>query len=112
MAERTAGESLHVHPDHLEIVRNILQREIPERCVWAFGSRVTGHLLKRFSDLDLAVEGELTWDQRARLVEAFDESVLPIKVDLVETELLTPEFRMRIEQDFVPVQTRVAPCCR
>ena len=104
MAELTAARSLHLSPDHLEIVRSILRREVPGIRVWAFGSRATGYLVKRFSDLDLAVEGGLTWDQRARLVEAFDESLLPIKVDLVETELLTPEFRERIAKDFVPVQ--------
>ena len=81
-----------------------MRREVPGIRVGAVGSRATGYLVKRFSDLDLAVEGGLTWDQRARLVEAFDESLLPIKVDLVETELLTPEFRERIAKDFVPVQ--------
>ena len=102
MAEPSLG--LQLAADHLVLVRSILQRHIPGYRVWAFGSRATGHLLKRFSDLDLAVEGELTWEQRANLSEAFEESLLPMKVDVVETKLLDPDFHRRIAGDFMPVQ--------
>jgi predicted nucleotidyltransferase len=93
-------------PEHeWELVRSILKQHIPEKTVWAFGSRATGgRLLKRFSDLDLAVEGKLTWEEHATLAEAFDESLLPIKVDIVELGQVDAEFRGRIEKDFVVVQ--------
>jgi predicted nucleotidyltransferase len=83
----------------------ILRRHLPGRKVWAFGSRATGQRMKRFSDLDLAVDGEaLTLGERARLAEALEESALPFKVDVVELATVTPEFRTRIEPEFVPVQ--------
>ena len=104
MADATAVPALHLSPDQLRLVESVLARYIPGRGVWAFGSRATGHLLKPFSDLDLAVEGELNSEQRAALTEAFEESILPIKVDIVEMNLLDPEFRGRIERDFVAVQ--------
>jgi hypothetical protein len=50
-------------------------------------------MLKRFSDLDLAVEGKLPWQESAGLDEAFDESPLPNKVDVVELGLVGAEFR-------------------
>jgi predicted nucleotidyltransferase len=100
-----ATKTLHMPEHELEQVKAILQQHIPGRKVWAFGSRATGgRMLKRFSDLDLAVEGKLTWPERAELSEAFDESPLPIKVDVVELGLVDAEFRERIEKDFVVVK--------
>lgn len=101
LPERISG--LYLTPHEWEQVNAILVRLIPEKKVWAFGSRATGRRLKRFSDLDLAVEGRLAWAQRAALSEAFDESLLPFKVDVVELELVEAGFRERIEQDFVVV---------
>jgi len=95
---------LHLLPQELEIVRGILLRHIPEKKVWAFGSRATGVRLKRFSDLDLAVEGRLTAREGTGLEQDFDESLLPMKVDVVELDEVSAEFRARIEKDFVVVQ--------
>ena len=35
--------------------------------------------MKQFSDVDLKVEGELTWRERAGLAEELDESLLPVR---------------------------------
>ncbi len=101
----TAAHTLHLPENELEQVRAILRQYIPDRKVWAFGSRATGgRMLKRFSDLDLAVEGKLTAHESAGLADAFEESPLPVKVDVVELGLVDTEFRERIEKDFVVVQ--------
>ncbi len=91
---------IDVKPDDLAFVLNILKRELPERAVWAFGSRVGG-TAKPFSDLDLAIIGEepLSCDTRANLAEAFDESDLPFKVDLVDWATTAPAFRRIIEKN-------------
>jgi predicted nucleotidyltransferase len=47
---------LDVRSDHLMMVQTILRRNVPEREVWAFGSRVTGKA-KPTSDLDLCIIG-------------------------------------------------------
>jgi amidophosphoribosyltransferase len=96
--------------DDRYIVTRILAARVPERPVYAFGSRVTGHASRR-SDLDLAVGGsqELPLEVRAELVEDFTESDLPILVDIVDLNTVTPEFRNRIEQDFVPIQMPATP---
>ena len=100
-----AEKMLHLPQHELELVRAILKEHLPGKAVWVFGSRATGgRMLKRFSDLDLAVEGKLTWQESAGLTDAFEESLLPIKVDLVELGLVDAEFRERIEKDFVVVQ--------
>jgi len=39
------------------MVRDILHRSVPDRSIWAFGSRVTGKA-RCYSDLDLVVMGD------------------------------------------------------
>nr|WP_194301130.1 nucleotidyltransferase domain-containing protein [Acetobacter lambici] len=72
----------------------ILNEIVPDREVRAFGSRVTGKA-KPFSDLDLAVMGDepLSLETRARLEDAFSESELPWKVDVLDWALIDVEFQ-------------------
>lgn len=89
---------MHIEPHQLELVRTILCAHIPERKVWAFGSRVTGEHLKPFSDLDLAIGGAepLEWNTLANLREAFSASNLPFRVDLVDWATTSEAFRQII----------------
>ena len=91
--------------DDLRIVTAILSARVPDRPVYAFGSRATGQSRRR-SDLDLAIGGSmpLTLRQRSLLSDDFDESDLPIRVDIVDLNAITPEFRRRIERDFFLIQ--------
>jgi predicted nucleotidyltransferase len=93
---------LELSPGELEIVRGILGRHVPEREVWAFGSRVRGRA-KPYSDLDLAVLGEqpLGLSLRAELAEEFSESDLPFKVDLVDWATTSERFRQIIRREYV-----------
>lgn len=72
--------SLDVRPDHLKIVQDILSIHVPDRQVWAFGSRVTGKA-RETSDLDLAIMGDspLEFESLAALRDAFSESRIPYK---------------------------------
>jgi predicted nucleotidyltransferase len=91
-----------IEPHQWRELSAILRNHLPGRRIFAFGSRATRVRLKRFSDLDLAVDGsELTLRDAAMLDEALDESRLPFKVDVVCLEALTPEFRSRIEPDLI-----------
>lgn len=102
--------SITMEPHQWQELSTILQTHLPGRRILAFGSRATGHRVKRFSDLDLAIDGNpLPMKQVALLDKALDESRLPFKVDVVELALLTPEFRARIEPDLVLVQEATAP---
>jgi predicted nucleotidyltransferase len=77
--------------------------------VYAFGSRATGCARCR-SNLDLAVGGQepLSLAAEATLADEFDESGLPIEVDVVDLNAIEPEFRQRIERDFILIQPGTA----
>jgi predicted nucleotidyltransferase len=97
--------TLDLQSDDLETVRAILRRCVPEREVRAFGSRVGGSV-KRFSDLDLAIMGDepLPLTVLADLREAFDESDLPFRVDLVEWAVTHPAFQAINDRQCVVLQ--------
>ena len=70
----------------------------------AFGSRVTGRA-RRFSDLDVALDAGrcLTLREEAALADAFDESDLPWRVDVVDLAACSPTFRSIVEAQAVPL---------
>ena len=89
--------SIDLEPRVLQEVQEILRQHVPEYEIWAFGSRVGGGA-KRFSDLDLAVVSAAAMPVRrlALLASAFEESDLPLKVDVVDLQSTAPAFRQRI----------------
>lgn len=91
---------IDLEEDHLKMVRAILAQYAPDATVWAFGSRVQGRAWK-FSDLDLAVDAgsPLTLRSLRELKEAFQESRLPIKVDVLDLCAISNDFRACIEQE-------------
>ena len=92
-------------PGDLALVKSILRDHVPERRILAFGSRVMG-MVKAYSDLDLCLMGDtpLELNRLAHLEEAFSESTLPIKVDIVSWASLTEFFRRIIEENSVIIQ--------
>jgi predicted nucleotidyltransferase len=89
------------------IVNEILQRFLPDREVWAFGSRAKW-TAKKYSDLDLAVIADepLSIELMAEMNEAFQESALPFKVDVADWAEINPSFRKVIESHHVVLKTR------
>ena len=97
---------LDIDAGWLKIVQPILERHLPGRPVFAFGSRTRG-CARRRSDLDLAVGGteRLTIRTIANIKEDFSESDLPIFVDVLDMNSVEAGFLKRIEPDFVVVQS-------
>ena len=97
--------SLDIRPDHLKIVEEILKKHLPDREVWAFGSRVNG-TAKETSDLDLVVIGEnpLDFQTLGALRDDFSESNLPYKVDVVDWAKIGETFREIIRKDKVVIR--------
>ena len=96
---------IDIRPDHLQIVRDILHKHVPQYEVWAFGSRAKW-MAKQYSDLDLAVitDNPLSLSVSASLSDDFSESDLPWKVDVVDWATTSESFRKIIERDKVVVQ--------
>lgn len=101
-----SNPKLDLRPNDWLEVERILKDVVPEFEVWAFGSRVSGNA-KPYSDLDLTImtNEPLSLTRFASIKEAFDESDLSIRVDLVDWAATTPEFQRIILRHKVVVQS-------
>ena len=90
---------LQISDNEWQHVSAILQRYLPQYEVWAFGSQVKGKA-KPYSDLDLAIVSDtpLPLALLAEVAEAFSESDLPWKVDLVDWATTSERFRQVIAE--------------
>ena len=89
--------------DHRRLVLKILHAHLPQGTkAWVFGSRATGRA-RRYSDLDLTIDAgrRLTLDELAELSEAFSDSDLPYRVDLVDWHNIEDRWRDTIAAERV-----------
>ncbi|MGH8643096.1 MAG: nucleotidyltransferase family protein [Gammaproteobacteria bacterium] len=91
---------IHLGCEDLDAIRRILKSHVPECDVWLFGSRAHGRALKPYSDIDLAVitNQPMNVSQYAYFQEAFSESELPFKVDIVDWSAASESFREVIRE--------------
>ena len=93
---------LQLDPHYLSIVKDIVKTNIPDHAVFVFGSRAKG-TAKPHSDLDLCLSGKekITLSQFIILKEAFSESDLPMRVDIVDAQSISPQFKRLIEENCI-----------
>ncbi len=97
---------IDIRSNDLKIVQQILADALPKNAkVWVFGSRATWKT-KRSSDLDLAIDAgrALTRNESSALADAFDESDLPYKVDVVDMHNVSDTFKAIIERQMVTLE--------
>lgn len=104
-------QPIDLRPDHAKIVHEIIARYLPAGVsVRVFGSRAKW-TAKPHSDLDLALKGKepLPRSVLGDLAEAFSESDLPFRVDVVDWHSVSPSFQAVIDRDAVALGWQVAP---
>ena len=96
---------IDLNPKYLKTIQYILAEYIPDYEVRAFGSRVKW-TAKDYSDLDLAVVGNkpLSFKQKGQLADAFEESNLPIRVDVLDWQSISEGFRQVISERYEVIQ--------
>lgn len=81
----------------------VLAQGAPGIEVWAYGSRVNGTSYEA-SDLDLVLRGAkgrpVSVSVVSGLIDAFDESTLPIIVDVHDWARLPPAYQEEIERSY------------
>ena len=97
---------IDVKPEQLSEIKRILSEHVPGWEARAFGSRVTGRA-KPWSDLDLAIAGPapLGWQDVALLLEVFQGSTLPFRVDALDWHDVSSAFQAIIDRQYAVIQT-------
>lgn len=102
-----ALQRLDMRPQHLALLRELLQQHLPQAEAWAYGSRVNGDGHEA-SDLDLVVRQPTDLKQETpqlgEMREALVESNLPIRVEVVDWARIPASFQREIVQAYVVVQ--------
>lgn len=107
----TRRPGIDVTAEHRRIVIEVLRTELPGTArAWVFGSRATGRA-RTHSDLDLAIDAgrPLSLDDFARLSEAFSDSDLPYRVDVVDWNSLEDDFRRVVSRQRRPLDKGLSP---
>jgi predicted nucleotidyltransferase len=100
LTELQHGMSAH----DLALVKSIVATWLPTREVRMFGSRARG-TPKPYSDLDLVIMGDAPTPltMLGQLQEAFANSDLPWRVDVVDWASTSPEFQRHIQASCLPL---------
>ena len=89
---------IYLEDKHHKIIQNILVKYPYE--FYVFGSRAKG-THKPFSDLDLCTLKTMPILEKAQLQEDFEESNLPFKVDIIDWNDISEDFKQFIKNDLV-----------
>lgn len=97
---------IDIAPRHLKIIRGILTKHVPGHEVRAFGSRVNGHA-RTYSDLDLVIAGKTRLPRKTLYLikDAFAESDLPFRVEIMDWQTISGDFREIIKARYEVIQT-------
>ena len=98
---------INVSPGHLETIKQILAAFAGGFEVRIFGSRING-TAGDHSDLDLAFVGPDKMERRTKVLlkEAFEESALPFRVDVVDYNAISDEFRAIVDNKYEILQEK------
>ena len=94
--------------NHMDILCSILDFHLPPHTKkWIFGSRATG-TAKKFSDIDILLDAgsPIPIDVMAKLSQAFEDSILPYKVDIVDAKTISESFLKNIESQLTPISLK------
>jgi uncharacterized protein len=92
-----SGNKVLLTPLQLQAIQSILAQQVPQAQVFAFGSRVNGNP-RKYSDIDLAIvmPQPLGLRKLRQLKDAFEDSDLPICVDIVDWCLADADFKAAV----------------
>jgi type I restriction enzyme, S subunit len=102
------ADVVDLRPDQLATVQAILETHVPNSEIWAFGSRAKW-TARDSSDLDLAVVADAPIPSTTldRLRRAFEDSYLPIKVDVLDFAQISADLQNLIRRQKVVLRKPV-----
>lgn len=94
-----------IEKEQLEIVRKILKNNVPNAEIRIFGSRYK-HTNKEYSDIDIAIvqKEKISLELYSKMKEEFEESNLKYRVDLVDWNTISEEFKKIIEEGYYKLE--------
>ncbi len=83
---------------YVEFIKTTILSVLPDVEIFIFGSRTQGKAQK-YSDVDIALKGDIPFNELLKIRGIFENSTFPYKVDIVVLDSLKPDFLKIIEND-------------
>lgn len=101
---------INLEKTELILLKNILEKYVPNYTVWLFGSRATPHI-KPHSDIDVVIMTQTPLDIHtfSELSLALSDSDLPYKVDLIDWSVIDDDFKKIIQKQYVVIHEKHLP---
>jgi predicted nucleotidyltransferase len=92
---------IDLDPVYLEVIKKILYKYAKGCEARVFGSRING-TAKDYSDIDIALVSDNKIERKMLIdiKEAFQNSNLPFRVDILDWNRISDEFRINIEENY------------
>lgn len=101
MTSNFTSEKFGLKQKEISLLRDIFKKSLPKNQkykLWIFGSRARGEH-KKYSDIDLILEGTSDTAIKHAILGDLEESNLPYKVDLVLFSDIYPPYLEKIEKE-------------
>ena len=91
-----------IKAEYKEKLIEIISKHLPEATIYLYGSRARGDQSKG-SDVDLALDIGKPIDLSiiSAIKEEIEESNIPLFVDLIDTQTVSPDFLASIKKDWI-----------
>lgn len=99
--------SLSITENDKKFIASVVQKHLPQAKIWCFGSRARGDH-KNTSDLDLLIDNKglpIDLNTLGNIKEALTQSFLIYKVDIVDGQRISDDFKAKIKSELVPFIT-------
>ncbi len=88
---------------YVAFIKKTIFSVLPNVEIYIYGSRVQGKA-REYSDVDIALKGNIAFNDFLKVKALFEDSTFPYKVDIIDLAGIKPEFLNIIKNDLYRIK--------
>ena len=100
--------NLELADKYVDFIKKTIFSVLPDVEIYIYGSRVQGKA-REYSDVDIALKGNIVFNDLLKVKALFEDSTFPYKVDVVDLNTLPEKFLNIIEKDLYKTLDMIKP---
>ncbi len=93
---------LDLDEKYISFIKETIGNVLPNAEIFIYGSRTQGKAYE-YSDVDIALKGDISFEDLLNVRALFENSTFPYKVDVVDLRTLDKEFLRIIKKDLYKI---------
>lgn len=94
--------NLELADKYVDFIKKTIFSVLPDVEIYIYSSRVQGKA-REYSDVDIALKGNIVFNDLLKVKALFEDSTFPYKVDVVDLNTLPKKFLNIIEKDLYKI---------